>query len=279
MSGLHESCTPEERALLEREGLDTVEGAFAYDGGEQLAKPGLGRRRRFRLRLTGESGESVEWYLKRYGPEPWSARLRRWLPGPGRVGAAGREVANIRRVEQAGVSTMRVMAWGAERGPLAPRRGYVIVTGVPGEALSRCFDGFLARFGGDEDAMRRFNAALVELACKLHAAGLVHRDLYAAHVFLDETPRRVKLYLIDLARVFAPRWRRFRWRVKDLAQLKYSMPAAWVERHWGAFLEAYLAGAGAPGRAGRWAAAIDRKVASMRRRRPRDAPGRMADRK
>jgi len=119
----------------------------------------------------------------------------------------------------------------------------------------------------------------VDLVANLHAAGHVHRDLYASHIFLDAEGGRVQLYLIDLARVFVPRWRVFRWRVKDLAQLKYSMPPAWVEAHWDGFLAAYLrrlAGgpsveqAFEPARA-RLAAAIDRKVEHMRRRAARKA--------
>ena len=72
------------------------------------------------------------------------------------------------------------------------------------------------------------------------------------------------LYLIDLARMFSPRWRRFRWRVKDLAQLKYSMPAAWVAGHWEAFLSAYCKG-GDRAVIRRYNRAIDRKAAAIRR--------------
>jgi tRNA A-37 threonylcarbamoyl transferase component Bud32 len=99
----------------------------------------------------------------------------------------------------------------------------------------------------------------------LHDAGCVHRDLYASPVFLDDSQGRADLYLIDLARMFVPRWRRFRWYVKDLAQLKYSMPAAWVADFWQPFLAEYLAGVGPRGREG-VDLAVGRKVASMRRR-------------
>ena len=147
------------------------------------------------------------------------------------------------------------------------QRSYLVVAAVAGEALERCFDDFLARNADNEAALAAFNAALIQLVARLHSAGLVHRDLYASHVFLEDTPTGPKLYLIDLARVFKPRWRRFRWRVKDLAQLKYSMPSKWAEHHWREFLEMYLARIGGWPR--RWARAIDRKVAAMRRRRRR----------
>ncbi len=248
-----------EQEILKREGLDTLSGAFAYTGGEELSKPGLGTRQRFSLLLTDETGQTVRWYLKRYGPDPWPVRLRRlWRAGPAR-----REFKNIRRLQTAGVPTMRAVAMGEESDALGVRRSYIIATAVPGEAMERCFDDFLTRHDLDGAIMKRFNDALVNLVGSLHSAGLVHRDLYASHIFLDETPTGLKLYLIDLARVFSLKLRTFRWRVKDLAQLKYSMPTAWVERHWDDFLRRYLSNAGL---VSFWSEAIDRKVASMRQR-------------
>jgi tRNA A-37 threonylcarbamoyl transferase component Bud32 len=263
VSDFYHFYTPEEMALLKREGLDTVEGAFAYAGGQELSKPGLGTRRRFRLELTDDSGRPVTWYMKRYGPAGRWRRLLRdfflpWRRPPGRA-----DVKGVVSLENAGVPTMRVVHGEEEWDGLGFIREYVILTAVPGDALERCLAACLPRW--DAQTVASFNAALLDLVRRLHGAGLVHRDLYASHVFLDETPDGPRLYLIDLTRIFRPRWRKFRWRVKDLSQLKYSMPASWVEQYWQAFLDGYLGDE--LGRRGRWARAIDRKAASMRRRR------------
>ncbi|MBL7133742.1 MAG: hypothetical protein ISS78_06560 [Phycisphaerae bacterium] len=249
-------------AVLREAGLDTVEGAFAWQGGTDLDKPGLGTRRRTRLVLAGGDGAEHELYLKRYGVEPPGQRVRRLLTY-GRRSPARIEYDNVRAAGAAGVATMGAVACGDEMGLLAARRSFVIVTAVPGDALERCGEVYLAA-----DAARGAELAekLADLVGALHAAGAVHRDLYAAHVFLHEGPEGAELYLIDLARMFTPpRWRRFRWRVKDLAQLKYSMPRDWVADHWEAFCQRYFARAGVDN-AGRYAAAIDRKVGEMRRR-------------
>ena len=252
-----------EARLLRREGLDTVAGAFAYAGGRELAKPGLGDRRRIELNLRDDAGRPVRWYLKLYGPAPWPRRLGRRLLGRGFVSPARREYENIRLLQRAGVATMEPIAYGEEVGAvLGVRRSYIVVSAVPGEALERCLAGHLRRW--DQRAVQGFNAALVELVRRLHRTGCVHRDLYASHIFLDVTERGPELYLIDLARLFAPRWRLFRWRVKDLAELKYSMPAEWVERHWRSFLESYLA-TSEPGVVGRYERAIEAKVSAIRR--------------
>jgi len=260
MSVLPEAAA-EQADLLKGLGLDTLEGAFAFARGEELSKDRLGTRRRTRLRLGDGSGSRVQWYLKRYGPDAWPRRLARRLTGRGRAGPAERELEAIRCLCAAGVPTARSLAAGQESDLLGVRRSYIVLDAVPGDALERCFADCLARWDAAE--VQRFNAALVELVRGLHAAGWVHRDLYASHVFLDEAPDGPRLRLIDLARCFAPRWRRFRWRVKDLAQLGYSMPPAWVEQYWDEFLTGYLAGGG---QQGRWERAIGRKVATMRRR-------------
>ena len=250
-------------AAVRRAGLDSVDGAFAYEGGEDLSKPGLGHRRRTRLELPdGQGGEHVL-YLKRYGPQGVGEALRRWWTNGRRQSPARVEFENIRRARQAGVATMREVICDEDRCLLGARRSFVIVTSVPGEALERCFDAYLA--DRDAAAVADLTARLAGMVRSLHRAGYVHRDLYASHVFLDGSAAPGQLYLIDLARMFRPRLRKLRWFVKDLAQLKYSMPAAWTAGHWAAMLAEYLGGASRRDRR-MWDELIGKKVDSMRRR-------------
>jgi len=138
---------------------------------------------------------------------------------------------------------MRELLFGQERGVLGVGRSYVIFTEVPGESLAVCCRDFLAAHAADEEAIGRLTSRLAALVRGLHQAGFVHRDLYTTHLFLDRREGRTDLYLVDLARLFAPRWRTFRWRAKDLAQLKFSMPREWVAAQWDSFLRQYLEGA------------------------------------
>ena len=247
--------------------LDSVEGAFAWQGGTDLDKPGLGTRRRTRLLLTDAGGRECELYLKRYGPERPAQWLRRFVTS-GRRSPARVEFDNVRAAAAAGLTAMRAVACGDEMGLLAAKRSFLIVTAVGGDALERCGEAFLA---GGSGRGAELAGKLADLVGALHAAGWVHRDLYAAHVFLHQPTGGAKLSLIDLARMFAPRWRRFRWRVKDLAQLKYSMPPHWVAEHWAAFQQRYFVHV-RPSQAGRYARAVDRKVDRMRRRDQRTRP-------
>ena len=205
--------SPDYEAKLRAAGLTTYNAFMTTTAGEALVKPGLGGRERIRLRL-GE--ETV--YLKRYGS----------------VGPAVAEKASVTLISDVGLPTMRLVAWG-----IGDDGGFVMVTEVPGDALSRRMDALRERFGDSPVVGDALAGQLGELAAKLHRADLVHRDLYADHIFVDVRDETLDLYLIDLARVFPTRRRRWRWRLKDLAALKYSLPSDWTALHWRTLLRAY----------------------------------------
>jgi heptose I phosphotransferase len=78
-------------------------------------------------------------------------------------------------------------------------------------------------------ARRALILQLADLVRRLHGAGLFHRDLYLAHIFIGpDVDGPPQLFLIDLQRVVAPRWRRWRWMIKDLAALNFSSAQAGV---------------------------------------------------
>jgi tRNA A-37 threonylcarbamoyl transferase component Bud32 len=248
---------------LKRQGLDTLEGAFAFREGLDLFKGGLGQRRRTYLEVTDQSGRRHRLYLKRYGRERLAARLRRCFTYGCGLSAAEVEWRNIQAARAIGLPTMQAVIRAQEGECVGGGRSYIIVTAVAGDAMSRCGEDFILRRG--EQAAADLTDRLAGMVATLHGSGYAHRDLYAAHIFLDDRDGRPQLCLIDLARMFAPRWRAFRWRVKDLAQLKCSMPGAWTDRHWDDFLAAYLARCGGGNRR-RYNRAVDRKAASVIRR-------------
>lgn len=149
-------------------------------------------------------GRRVRWHVKRY------TAVR--TPGP--TPAEG-EVRGVRLLQDAGIPTVPLVAWGV----LADRRSFVIVDDLagymPGDKL---LEAGGATFG-------ELLEPTADLAARLHASGLHHRDLYLCHFFIPraagpDTPMR----LIDCARVKRlPRFlTRYRWVVKDLAQFWYS---------------------------------------------------------
>lgn len=250
--------------FIESNDLETVEGAFAFMGGEGLVKPGLGRRRRTRLQVHDSENRCWEMYLKRYESPPLLTRLVRLITGRRSDCEAGREFEAARRLRETSVSAMRPIVWGADKNLLGIKRSYVIVAAVPGDALERVGEEFLQRHLKHPEVLEAFTDELIRLTHRMHEVGYVHRDFYASHIFLHDCEGNIHLYLIDLARAIRPRRRVFRWRVKDLSQLKYSMPWMWVKLYWQRFLEGYLAALGEEDYA-RWDLAIDAKIRRMAR--------------
>ena len=240
-------------------GLDTVEGAFAWSGGSNMTVSGLGHRERWSLTVTDAEGRDHLLFMKRYGPEPLACRWRRWLRHGFGGSPADVELAGIRAAHAAGIPTVEQAFAGGELTRFGAKRSYILLAAVPGEALEQCLEPFMDAHGLAGRQVVEFTRQLAWLVRRFHRAGLVHRDLYTSHVFMDTSGDELRLTMIDLARVFRPCWRRFRWRAKDLAQLKYSMPDRWLETYWAAFSEAYFQGT--PDRVqARYQQAIDRKV-------------------
>ncbi len=236
-----QDIAPALTAALKRLGLDTIDGAFGFSGGEDLVKPGLGHRKRTRFTVTDESGQTHQLYIKRYQPEGLLARFKRWVTYGPAMSPAAIEFDNIQAARAAGVPTMQALVASEQWGAFGSAMSYIIVTEVPGEKLESIICGFLDDNTAAPQAVEAFTLSLADAVRKFHAAGYVHRDLYCCHLFADRHAGEFEFYLIDLARAFRPKWRRGRWLVKDLAQLKFSMPRArWSNQYWDQFMRRYL---------------------------------------
>ena len=245
--------------------LDQMDEAFSFSQAVDLTRPGLGHRTYFKLDLKDAQGRPCVMYMKRYEREPLSWRIKRLLTYGWHKSPASVEVACVRGASQAGVPAIDHAYANEESDLLGVKRSYVILSAVAGEAIEHCGQDFIDRHADRPEALGRLTDALAELAATLHGSGYVHRDLYTSHIYIEQAGEELHLRLIDLARMFRPRRRLFRWRVKDLAQLKYSMPPQWTEQYWSRFMDGYLQRL-APPRAGRYHRAVARKEQRMRRK-------------
>lgn len=252
-------------ALIRLHRLDTVEGAFSYEQAKDLTRAGLGHRSYFRVELIDPQGQPHVLYMKRYHREPLRWRIRRLLTYGWGHSPASVEMQNVISANRADIPTIKHAYFAHECDLLGSRRSYVLLSEVPGVALEHGFRAFLQRAGQSRDILEDFTQRLAGLVGRLHKSGFVHRDLYTSHIYMNESDGRMELRLIDIARMFQPRWRAFRWRVKDLAQLRYSMPLEWVAPYWDMFMAQYLELLGVKN-ARRYCRAVIQKEAAMRRR-------------
>jgi hypothetical protein len=199
--------------ILSGSGLHVANDFFSAIG-EPLSKPGLGKRYRARLSLPGQS-----LYLKRYEGDTISGILNRWYEDGQRTTPAEREVKAALALAQQGIATPIPVAYGHSRNRGTAQKSFVVTAAVPGDSL----ENFFRRQIAWKEKLNIIDAVAL-LARKFHEDGWCHRDFYLCHIFISQGDHEMKLTLIDLARVFRPRWRRERWRIKDLAQLNYSAP-------------------------------------------------------
>jgi heptose I phosphotransferase len=269
------------RALAEL--LDDAAGTHRRVGiWELLSKPGLGGRERWRWELAGGAGGAATLYVKRYRRLSMREQLDRMLRQDARHSRAWWEYAQSRTLRERYIPAVQAVGF-VERmaGPLEVESA-ALFAAAPGDAFDRLWPRLdrehapITCGAVRHDLVRR----LARFISAFHQSGVCHRDLYLCHVFSElDAQGRVppRFTLIDLARTHAPRWRRMRWLVKDLAQLDSSargIGATRTDRL--RFLRAYLGLApGAPRvrvyarRVVRKSDAIIRRDHRKARRRPR----------
>ena len=212
------------RRPLAEVGLNCLDEAASFGGGENLTKDGLPS---FRSRSRFQAGDpKVTFYLKRYvdTAAPLPRRLAEALRLCRDMGQ--REAMVIRRLKAAGVNVPKVVCYGGEHRFLLAQKSFVITEGIArAHSLeSRLPDCLSRRARSRNTAGRReFIRKLAQFIKDFHDTGFRHRDLYFSHIFVND---RGEFFLIDLARAFRPVIFTRRWTAKDLAQLCYSAPAS-----------------------------------------------------
>ena len=263
-------------SVLAALGLDNLNAVFNWNSGQRMDKPGLeGWRQRWRVALPDGWGSG---YLKRFVHPPFRRQMQRWLSGTPRWSTAGIEWRNARQLADAGITAAEPIAFGQEVAGVWERRSFILLGEVAGQSLERWLPVYLPAATRDphKQARRKRLERLARFVARFHRAGFVHRDLYLSHLFMDAGGADVagegEFCLIDLQRVFRPRWRRRRWVVKDLAALNFSTPLERVNaRERMRFLYRYVRDSGYSGsvRSLAWDVEAKTRFIARRHERPR----------
>lgn len=208
--------------LVERLNLATLAGVKAFTG--DLVKDHRGRRDIFRVRTTDDQGREVILFLKRnwkpYKKDGLSSVLKR-----GSVWSIAREEwENSMNLQQAGLKTCALVAYGEERGPLWEKFSFILTEAATG---NRTVQDFLRECRDAELRMKVLDALALEIR-KMHAAGLATPDLFTRHIFVDETVETPVFCLIDMARMDSGKSVSIRTRARDLAALHVTAPLRFV---------------------------------------------------
>lgn len=242
------------RESLVRAGLLDFAAVMSRTEGEPV-KAQLTSRQVHRLRL--DDGRVV--YLKRYFAIPFIDALRDRLLGRGYDSGIERERLALTRLAEIGISAPQVLVAAEDRSGGLVRSGYLVTRGLP---VRQSLETWLREGAPSNNEIEEALVFVAMLVKRMHEQGVNHRDLYLAHLMIDEAP--VPVHVMDLNRADCRKVVPRRWRVKDLAALQVSTPRARVSlRQRLIFLRLYL---GEDLRRHRdLIRAIDRKAARMRR--------------
>jgi hypothetical protein len=222
---------------LRANGLDSFERIMSAPEGQMRRDfPG---RRTSRLEWRRPDGTTQAVFLKRYYPDYLSSgrKVLRRLGWPGSGDEARAEWDAVGQLVALGIPTLEVIACGQDSSSDRTVRSSFLMTAelTAAEEAHR----YAARLSSTN--RRRLLLRVAEMARRLHAAGLVHKDLYLGHYMVMpaagavygghvENGAEPRIALIDLQRVTRPRCCGRRWRVKDLAALLYSSLKAGATR-------------------------------------------------
>lgn len=139
---------------------------------------------------------------------------------------AGNEWRAIEQLEQAGVDTMRGIAFGQRGSNPATQHSFIVTEELaPTISLEDYCRDWTAN-PPETPLKRALIRRVAEMARRMHDCGVNHRDFYICHflIHLDPapTPERLTLSLIDLHRAQIRSKTPRRWRDKDLAALHFS---------------------------------------------------------
>ncbi len=216
------------KAAFDELGLTSIDAVFSFSAGKNLIKDNLaGYRRRMEFVI---SSPPTTVFLKRYDSPPIFVQLKSWLLHRRRISCALCDFEPAQKLAAAGVNTPKSVACGQQWGIFFEKRSFIITEKIPrAESIERKLPAcFTAAAAVENLRLRRdFIARLAAFIKKFHQTGFRHRDLYFSHIFYGDEG---KFYLIDLARVFKPGLFAERFRIKDIAQIYYSAPAAYFSR-------------------------------------------------
>ncbi|AZD45967.1 lipopolysaccharide kinase InaA family protein [Pseudomonas chlororaphis] len=217
----------QDRALLERHGLDSFDALWAkqLEAVDEPNTDGGGWSSVYRLDLEGHG-----YYLKRQ-----SNYLTRTLHRPFGEPSFAREFRNISRYQQLGIPALQAAFFG-ERKVAGETRAILLTRALDGwNDLDSLLQQW-AQLSSDQHAAILRACGL--LARQLHAVRQVHGCFYPKHIFLRATGDGYQAQLIDLEKT-RPLLFGQRDRVKDLEPLLRRAPV-WSEGDVRALLATYL---------------------------------------
>lgn len=213
------------------QGKDIFSQVSALDGKVYRALEG---RRTLRFEHEGRG-----YFLKYHAGVGWKEIAKNLLQGRSAILGAENEYRAVNKLRELNVGTMKVVAYGSCGLNPARRESFIITEAIePSQSLEELAEVWLEN-PPSPTVKRRYLQRVAEMAARMHAGGVNHRDFYICHFLLTEDDQ---LSIIDLHRSLIHTRVPERWQLKDLAGLCFSAhPVALTRRDKLRFVRDYCA--------------------------------------
>lgn len=214
-------------SLLEEVGLNNFDHIYGFEGGKTVKE--IKARSVYRIEVPfGHEIRTL--FLKRHKAERPS--IRDWIKGAvlsQSVSSGMSEFNNICNFRKLGISTAAPVAAGERKvSPFGYESFLITESMAPFVSLESIIQFHPEQFEGIEGTEKKIFIlkAIADLTRKMHDGGFNHLDFNADHVMIGpgEEDGNIQLALLDFQRIDRRKWMRFRWIIKTMAELFYTMP-------------------------------------------------------
>ena len=209
-------------AWLERwKGRDIFDQLFAING--RVCREREGRK------TLQFSVDDKSYFAKFHRGIGWKEIIKNIIQFHSPVTSARNEWEAIKRLNQMGVNTARLVGYGKKGWNPARYKSFVVMEELTNSISLEDLCDEWRESPPDYVLKRALIMEVARIARILHGNGFNHRDFYICHFMLDISDgkdkidtQRLCLYLIDLHRMQIRRRTPKRWQIKDIGGLYYS---------------------------------------------------------
>ena len=158
----------------------------------------------FNIANNDIGGATKSYFIKQHFGVGWGEITKNLMIGKKPIISAMTEVKAIQKLTEIGIATTPLVAYGQRGSSPASLQSFVLTEDL-GDIVSLediCADA--STYPLTAESKQLMLKAVANLATKLHAAGLVHRDFYFCHFALNRQnaeSNQYDLYLVDLHRM------------------------------------------------------------------------------
>lgn len=181
-------------------------------------------RRTLRFEMAGKG-----FFAKIQGGAGWGEILKNLMMFKSPVLGARNEYDSILKLEELGIATMKIAAFGQRGNNPAKRQSFIITEELTNTISLEDFCRHWPQNPPSFILKKRLIEKVAHISRRMHSGGVNHRDFYICHFLLDISsgrsglePDPITLFLIDLHRTQLRAKTPLRWIVKDISGLWFS---------------------------------------------------------